>query len=404
MIIRDIINVWWNELREMMSDVSVLIFFLLLPIGYPLLYYYVYSTEVAREVPVAVVDESMTSLSRDFLRRVDATPEVAVVAHCADVSEARLLMERGKVVGVIRIPSSFSKDLQTGKQTRVGAYSDLSSMIYYKNILTPCSNISVEMNKEIKIIDLGQQMTDREMEIAKAPIDYNHVQLYNPQGGYASFLIPPILMLILQQAMILGTGVAMGRTREKNGGRTLYVGMAAYDSPLAVTLGRVFAIAPLFIIMGLYMLLAITIGCDLPNLAHYWSWVAFLVPYLVDCTLFCIVCSFMIYRREDSMLIFVFMSLPLLFISGISWPMASVPEVWKVVGCLFPSTFGLNAHIKLCSLGGDLSSVSREMCGIWIQIAIYFALAIILQTIYSQRGEERSKAMDVLREGMEEEK
>ena len=396
----DIVNVWWNEMKQMFSDLGVLIFVIVLPLGYPLLYYYVYSTEVAREIPVAVVDDSKSSLSRDFLRRLDASPEVTILSHCNDMAEAKDLMARGTVYGVIRIPDTFSKDIQQGKQTRIGAYTDVSSMIYYKSILLPCSNISLAMNKEIKIVDMAQQMTDREVEIAKAPIDYNHVQLYNPQGGYASFLIPPILMLILQQAMILGVGMSMGRMREKNNGLAVYVGSPGYDNPLAIVIGKILAILPIFVVMAVYMYVAITCGFRLPNLAHYWTWMAFLVPYLLACTCFSIVCSFMIYRREDSMLLFVFMSVPLLFMSGVSWPSVSIPAVWKVISCVFPSTFGLNAHLKISSLGADFSSVSYEMTWIWIQVAFYFTLACLLQrfqVVHPDRVHTDSKAIDRMR-------
>lgn len=375
----------------MFSDLGVIIFIIGLPLGYPLLYYYVYSTEVARDVPVAVVDESMSALSRDFIRRLDASPEAAVVAKCADMTEAQDLMARGEVFGVIRVPRSFSKDLQQGRQTRIGAYTDVSSMIYYKSILLPCSNISLAMNKEIKIVDMAQQMTDREVEIAKAPIDYQHVQLFNPQGGYASFLMPPILMLILQQAMVLGVGMSMGRMRERNGGLALYAGMSGYDNPLAIVVGKVCAIFPVFLVMAIYMYMAVTCGFSLPNLTHYWTWIAFIVPYLLACTCFSIVCSFLIYRREDSLLLFVFMSVPLLFLSGVSWPSVSIPVVWKFVSWVFPSTFGLNAHIKISSLGADLSTVGYEMSCIWVQLAAYFALACILQRFQKTHADKFKK-------------
>lgn len=387
----DIVNVWWNEVKQMFSDLGVIIFIIGLPLGYPLLYYYVYSTEVARDVPVAVVDESMSALSRDFIRRLDASPEAAVVAKCADMTEAQDLMARGEVFGVIRVPRSFSKDLQQGRQTRIGAYTDVSSMIYYKSILLPCSNISLAMNKEIKIVDMAQQMTDREVEIAKAPIDYQHVQLFNPQGGYASFLMPPILMLILQQAMVLGVGMSMGRMRERNGGLALYAGMPGYENPLAIVVGKVCAIFPVFLVMAIYMYLAVTCGFSLPNLTHYWTWIAFIVPYLLACTCFSIVCSFLIYRREDSLLLFVFMSVPLLFLSGVSWPSVSIPEVWKFVSWIFPSTFGLNAHIKISSLGADLSTVGYEISCIWVQLAAYFALACILQRFQKTHADKFKK-------------
>ena len=397
-LLQDTLNVWWKEVNEMSHDAGVLIFFLFLPIAYPLIYYYVYSTELARDIPLAVVDESHSSLSREFVRKLDASPEAAVTARCADMTEARLLMEKAEVYGIVRIPSSFLDDIRHCRQTRVAVYSDVSSLIYYKSFLMPCSNIAQDMNKGIKIETLGAaSMTDRELEISREPIAYDHVMLYNPQGGYASFLIPPILMLIIQQAMVLGLGMAMGRTRERNNGMAIYCGAPGYDSPTAVILGKILVVFPLFFFMALYMYVVVTWGFSLPHLGNYWDWIAMLTPYILACSCFTIVCSGMIYRREDSLLIFVFMSVPLLFLSGISWPSVSIPPVWKFVSWLFPSTFGLNAHVKIMSMGGDLAATAHEVRCLWIQAAVYFILACVQQKAqisYAERHGTPSRAIE----------
>lgn len=406
-LLQDTLNVWWKEVKEMSHDVGVLIFFLGLPIAYPLVYYYVYSTELSRDIPVAVVDESHSDLSREFIRKLDASPDAAVRARCADMTEARLLMERSDVYGIIRIPSSFLDDIRHGRQTRIAAYSDVSSLIYYKSILLPCSNIAQDMNQGIKIESIGATtLSDRELDIAREPITYEHVMLFNPQGGYASFLIPPILMLIIQQAMVLGLGMAMGRTREKNGGLAIYRGVSGYDNPMAVILGKVFVVFPLFFFMALYMYVFVILGFDLPHVGSYWSWVGMLVPYILACSCFTIVCTGMIYRREDSMLIFVFMSVPLLFLSGMSWPSVSIPPVWKFVSWLFPSTFGLNAHVKISSMGGNIATVGHEVTCLWIQTIGYFIIACWLQKAqiaYAERHGSVSTAIERMkspRDGM----
>ena len=83
-----------------------------MPLAYPLLYSWVYTNEVVREVPAAVVDDSRTPQSRAFIRMVDATPDVAVAAHCTTVAEAEELLRRREVFGIIRIPESFTKDIR----------------------------------------------------------------------------------------------------------------------------------------------------------------------------------------------------------------------------------------------------------------------------------------------------
>ena len=84
--LRDWNEIFLSELRTIFSDAGVLIFFILVPLGYPLLYTFIYNKETIREVPVAVVDNSRTKISREYLRRLDATADVQIVSHCADMA------------------------------------------------------------------------------------------------------------------------------------------------------------------------------------------------------------------------------------------------------------------------------------------------------------------------------
>ena len=67
-----------QELKGTFRDEGVLIFFIIVPIAYPLLYSWIYNNEVVHEVPVAVVDDSHSAMSRMFVRRCDASPDVSI--------------------------------------------------------------------------------------------------------------------------------------------------------------------------------------------------------------------------------------------------------------------------------------------------------------------------------------
>ncbi|MBP3355690.1 MAG: hypothetical protein J6K95_00770 [Rikenellaceae bacterium] len=71
-------------------------------------------------------------------------------------------------------------------------------------------------------------------------------------------------------------------------------------------------------------------------------------------------------------------SVPLLFISGVSWPWSSVPAFWKGVACLFPSTFGMNGYVRIQSMGATLSDIAFELRGLWIQTGVYFTAACLI--------------------------
>lgn len=187
-----------KELKATIKDQGVLIFFLLVPLAYPLVYAFIYTNEVVREVPTAVVDASNSTLSRKYIRMVDGSPDVRIQSYCADMEEAKLLVKEQKVYGVIYIPESFSRDIAEGKQTHVSIYCDMSGMLYYKAILIANTETSLKMNKAIQIKRLGNT-TNRQDEVSTTPIEYESVSLFNPQDGFASFLIPAVLMLIIQQ-------------------------------------------------------------------------------------------------------------------------------------------------------------------------------------------------------------
>ena len=385
----NIFQIWYNELTTVMRDKGIVIFILFVPLAYPLLYSFVYTNEVVRNVPLAVVDESNTALSREFIRRVDASADVHVYSYCPSMAQAEELLRRQQVYGIMRIPSTFSHDIWHGDQTYVGLYCDMCSMLYYKAFILTATNVSLEMNKDIKV-DRMQTTTDQQAKVMKMPIEYDYVSLYNTQSGFAAFLIPPVLMLIIQQTLFLGIGMSAGDTREKYMGSFVPFNKV-YKNPFHIVLGKLMFYFILYLLLGLYMFTFVTRQFGLPQLGDYLAYLGFLTPYLLACIFMAMVLSALVFRREDCILLFVFLSVPLLFLSGISWPGAAVPTFWHYVSWLFPSTFGLNGYVRLQGMGASLSDISSELCGLWIQAGVYFSIACLLywrqvRKLLSSRG------------------
>ena len=107
----DILTVVAAEARAIVRDEGVFLFVAVVPLFYPLLYSWIYNNEVVREVPVAVVDASHSSTSREFVRRYDASPDVRVAYFCTSIDEARRLMAKQEVNGIIYLPEDMAKRL-----------------------------------------------------------------------------------------------------------------------------------------------------------------------------------------------------------------------------------------------------------------------------------------------------
>lgn len=385
--IYDMFYIWKQEFRTTFRDQGVLIFFILVPLVYPLIYAFIYTNETIREVPAVAVDNSRSSLSREYLRKVDATPDVNIVTYCADMEEAKLMMKDRKAYGVIYIPADFSDNIARGKQTQVNLYCDMSGLLYYKALLLANTNVSLAMNADIKVERAGNS-TERQDEITAYPIEYEDVALYNPTNGFAAFLIPVVLMLIIQQTLLLGIGLSAGTAREHNQFRDLVPINRHYNGTLRIVMGKGLSYFMVYSLVSVYILCVVPWIFKLNRIAIPGELALFILPYLAACIFFSMTASIAIRNRETCMLLFVFTSVPLLFLSGISWPAAAIPPFWKYFSYIFPSTFGINGYVRINSMGATLNEVAFEYRALWLQAGFYFITACLVyrrQIILSRR-------------------
>lgn len=369
--IYDLFYIWKQEFRTTFRDQGVLIFFVLVPLVYPLIYSFIYTNETIREVPTVVVDDSRSSLSREYLRKVDASPETSIVAYCADMEEAKLMLKDRKAYGIIYIPAHFSDDIVQGKQTQVSIFCDMSGLLYYKALLTANTNVSLAMNAAIKMERAGNT-TARQDEITAYPIEYEDVAIFNPTNGFAAFLIPAVLILIIQQTLLLGIGLSAGTAREHNQFKDLVPINRHYNGTLRIVMGKGLSYFMVYSLVAVYILCVVPRLFSLNQIAIPGVLTLFTLPYLTACIFFAMTASIAIRNRETCMLLFVFTSVPLLFLSGISWPGSAMPSFWKYFSYLFPSTFGINGYVRINSMGATLNEVAFEYRALWMQTGIYF--------------------------------
>lgn len=375
--IQDTFYIWKEELKTVFKDEGVMIFFFLVPFVYPLLYAFIYDNEVVREAKMVVVDQSRTSLSREFIRKVDATPDVDVVRVCSDMEAARKMLDEKKAYGILLFPGDFSRNLHQGEQTTVSLYCDMSALLFYKAFLLSATEVSLDMGKELQARN-HPASTEALQQITVNPIPYESVALFNSQNGFASFLVPAILILVIQQTLILGIGMLGGTAREKNRFHSLVPVSRHFNGTLRIVFGKSLTYVILYTVVCLWALAIVPRLFSLPQVGEPWAIFLFILPYLFACVFFSITLSGFMTTRESPILVFVFTSVILLFISGVSWPKESIPEFWRIVGYLFPSTPGIQGFIRINTSGATLSEVAHEYHTLWIQAGAYFLTSCLV--------------------------
>lgn len=274
------------EWRYIFKDRAVFFSFILVSLMVSFLYTYVYSEETLQDLPIGIVDLDHTVTSRQLSQMIDATSQVAVYANYTDEQSAKQAFEEQKIRGYVVITDNFSKMLMRNEQPAVSVYSDAAYILYYKQILTATKtavaymNAGVEIKKEKASGKLPQQARNDTM-----PVRAKVVGLYNPQSGYATFLIPIVFVIIFQTTILTAIGILGGTMREGNKIKKLYPYADHFLGALLVVMGK----ATTYLILGIAILL-VMLGVVMPlfNIPMRTDFLSLIVFLFHFCSRWCI--------------------------------------------------------------------------------------------------------------------
>ena len=373
----DIWLVFSTEVRRVFGDRMVLLIFFLAPLLYPLAFCFIYHNESVENLPVAVVDQSHCEASRRFIHKLDATPDVAVTHSPSTLAEAEALLRNHNVRGVFYFPADFGSRLSQMETARVCVYCDMSSFYFYKAVLAGGNAVLLDEMQDIQLERYeGAGLTDAEAAIQVKPVAVESVTAFNPGGGYGSFLLPPVLLLVIHQTLFLGICILCGDANENRYALRLIPPRLRNHSVGRVVAGRSMCYLLIYIPICFVVLWLIPRWFHLPQLGNLRTLAVFLLPFLLAVIFFSMSIGNTFVRQKISpMLCFVFLSLVLLMMTGMVWPQSNMPRFWHLVSYVLPSTPGVQGFVRISSMGATLADVRHEYMALWIQAGFYFLTA-----------------------------
>ncbi len=371
-------SVMGNEYRTIFTDggaMLVLVFALLI---YATAYSLAYAPQVLRNVPIGVIDQCRTSTSRSLIETFDAGPNTVVAYEPTDMQEAKKLFFERKIYGVVYIPSDYEQKLLGGQQAVVAIYCDASYFLMYRQVF---QELVTSIGKTGAMVEF-QRLIAKGANIPQAqattqPVIYQAHNIFNPYLGYGTFVMPAIIMVIIQQTMLIGIGMIGGTWREHRLYHKLCPPGRKRMSTLPIVAGRGLVYASIYAVTSCYIL-----GLHY-RLFHYpmngaaSAILLFMAVYMAACIMLSIAVSTLFRYRENSLLLLLWTSIPLLMLSGVSYPREGMPDWLYHFGQIFPSSHGVNAFIRIQTMGASLSEVFAEIKALVILTVIYGGLACI---------------------------
>ena len=355
------------ELRAALSDRGVVLIIIGGSIFYALFYPLPYQAQVAVGLPVIVVDQDGSAHSRALIRRVDAAEQVRVIEVVHESRGAEQKLRDMKAAGMLVIPPDFGRDVLRQRPVQVGAFGNAAFMVLYSQTVTGMSNavqdFSSEIVRERKLADGRPPLL---ADTLAQPLAVDLHELFNPDGGYANYIVPAVLILILQQTFLIGIGM-MGAGRREQGLaraaslRELLAQSGAYILLMAVLLG--------FFLLVVYQIY------DFPRFGRmrdvYWL----LLPFFLAVTFLGLALGQLFRSRETAMQLMMLVSVPAIFLAGFAWPAEIMPAWLVALGQLIPSTPGIDGFVRVYQMGASLDEVRPAQLQLWLLAGFYLLAA-----------------------------
>ena len=375
-----VLRVCGRELLLVFRDEGVVIFFLLLNAVYPVLYAIIYNPEVVRNERVVVVDDNRTHASRDLVRRLDATQEIAIAGYAANMQEAQEAMHRKECYGILYVPRDFGQSVGRREQAHVSLYCDMSVMMRYKAMFTALSNVTQAMGNERMAA-----VVEPVVNMGGSIVENHQVPVGNPAMGIASAVLLFILPLVLQQSMILGIAMLHGGSierRRRNGGRDP---MAVEASPGATIVGKMMCHQIIYVLPVIYVLHYVPLMFGFPQYGNLLHIICLAVPFVIAVSFMGQTLSAFVNERESVFLLFVFSSVVFVFLTGVSWPRYLMSRLWWLVGDCVPATWMDQGYVLMQTNGSTLYQVQHPYWMLWIQVPVMFILAYLVERYVNRR-------------------
>lgn len=287
------------------------------------------------KLPIAVVDEDNTSMSRQLSRSLDAISQTEVVLRTANFAEARKAMQEGKIYGIFHIPVDFRQAVSTGKQPVISFYTNdtyiLPGSLVYKDMRLQAALANGAVQQTL-LLAKGQGGPQLQAKLMPVTVDTN--PLNNPWISYAIYLAS-ILMpaFVFMFAMFCATYSISEETKEKTAGEWLQM---SKQSVVLALLGKLLPQTLIFIITGLLYLSILYGYLHFPLNSGFFPMFLAMVLLVFAAQGFAIFVTGIVRRNRIALSFCGLWGVLSFSISGFTYPVPSMPQLMQMASNLFP--------------------------------------------------------------------
>ncbi len=293
---------------------------------------------VARDIPIAVLDEDHSSLSRKVAQMIEDTPTARVAYGIQSMTEGERLMREGRISAIVQIPAFFEKNILSNTQTHMEAYVS-GTNITVNGLLSKDIQTAVTMfGAGIQIQLLTKQgLTERQAMAQLQPVRFDKHVLFNPYINYGYYLSPSFMPMMLLIFIVMVTVFSIG-TELKNGTAREWL-RTADDSVGAALLGKLLPATAAMFLLSLVMLTIIFKVVGVPLNGSLALILAGTLLFIVSYQSISVLIVSLMANLRLSLSIGGGYSVLAFTFSGLTFPIMAMYPAMRAVSKIFPFTY-----------------------------------------------------------------
>ena len=301
------------------------------------LFYGIYSAQVIKDIPTAIVDLDNTSASRDVVEKLQTAENLKVITYPESYQALKELIDSGEAAVGIIIPENFGEDVALSRQTKVYTVIDGSNIVYATNASNAVMSVTGTVSAEIGIKNLiANGVQYQQAQEAYLGVSFEEQPWFNPTLNYAHFLVLALALNIWQQCcMLVSCMNIIGETGMKSWYQWKSIGFPRYK--LFISKSAVHIAAFMLMVLPIYLLLFWLLKMPLSM-----GWGALLLLTL----LFAVavhsigtLASSFARNAVDATRFGMIIALPSFVVSGYTWPLESMPGFIQILAKCIPQTW-----------------------------------------------------------------
>ena len=382
---RNFIQIIKDELSLILEDKSILLTCLLAPIFYAFFVGSIYEDKEVSDIPLAVVDNDHSALSRKIIQLVDAHEKIKVQGSHSNPEEALFLFKGLEVQGILFIPKDFEKKTMNLEGSTVELILNNTKFLTSNDINKGVQQVMLTVAGGVRMNYLIANKVPVESAIQQAqPVMPIVKSVFNATNNYGDYLLPILLVLIIQQTLIIGFGQSV--LHEFTHHKTLSdKKMNFYEFMKVMAAKSVYYVilyAALFFLFYKVIFPYYHLDFKGSDLLHFGLSLIFILSVMI----YTIFLGSFFKTTIGWTEIMAFSTYPLFLVSGYSWPLEAMPKSLQILANLLPSTPYFNVFNRLSMQGASFFDIKYEIAHMLFLLLLgYLILFIRFQYIHKKR-------------------